>query len=178
MPGFFCPSLRMACKIKNIKPCGYSAPGVLRIALLDLEDLQGVEFSDLATIATVQRLGEFSELIASSGAKYSSAEIKGGHSHTLETFVPSLSGEVSAELWKASKNKYLIIFIDGQGLAHAFGIDSPATLTFQASTEEGGFAVSINSNSKYPLLEVADLTFEARADYVPDFDGGAFCIFE
>lgn len=178
MPGFFCPSLRMACRLKDIKTCGFSPPGVLRIALLEHEDLEGLEISGLVKVEQIQRSGPFSEILASSSAKYSTATIAGGYSHTLETFVPGM-GEAEAELWKASKKEFFVIFANGSGQLLAFGYDSPATLTFQGGTDDGaGYLVTISANSKYPTLPVASwlVPWKARATFVPDFENGAFCV--
>lgn len=178
MPGFFCPSLRMACKLKDIKTCGFAPPGVLRIALLEYEDLEGLDISELLKVNQIQRSGDFTELMASTSAKYSTATISGGYSHTLETSVPGL-GEAEAELWKASKKEFFVVFANGAGQLLAFGYDSPASLSFQGGTDDGaGYIVTLSSNSKFPPLVVGPsaLQFKARATFVPDFENGAFCM--
>lgn len=180
MPGFFCPCFCMACKLKNITPCRLSPPGILRIALLEHEDLQGLAFDGLALISSIQRVAEFTELVASSGAKYSVQEVAGGFLHTLETHVASMAPEVTEELWKATKKDFFVLFVNGAGETSAFGYDSPATLTYQGGTEEGaGYTVTLTCSSKYPTLGAipSAIVWRARAKWEPDFENGAFCTY-
>lgn len=170
----------MACKLKNIVPvCSYNVDGIDGIKVLDFADFQGFDFLgealyDSGTVTQVYASGNPATLPAGEGTKYTGDQKTGLYIHTLETFIPSSTGEILAALNLATRRRLIPFYRTRAGRWYTFGYEAGAVLIFTGQTAEVvGNLVTISAASIYPLFEVdpAALTFTEAGDYSPaDYD--------
>lgn len=158
--------------------------GIDDIQLLDFDDFNGFQFNgdDLYAncfVNAVLRSGDFVKVDTPETAKYSSSLQNGVYTHTLETFIGDLSAELEATLHLATKRRYIVLFRAKNGRYFLFGYEAGAVVTYANQTAEGvGSLVSITASSIYPLFETYEDAFINQiinAEFIPDFDSGAFC---
>lgn len=171
------------CRINNLTPpCGYNVQGIIAAQVMDLEDFSGFQFfgDGLEDSALVEKIfgGAPVAVPTSSATKYSSAKNGKLYTHTLESFIPELSAQLSASLDLAGHRKFIVIFTTAMGKRFAFGYGNGASLSYtNQSAEALGSLVTLSAVSTFPIFE---LTAEAvigtpRAMFDVDFDFGAFC---
>lgn len=173
------------CRIANLKPpCGYNLEGLESIRLLDFDDFRGFRFlgDDLYSncrVIAILRDGDFTELSAPDGAKYSSTLNNKIYTHTLETFIPDLSDEVASNLHLGTKRRHVPVFRLKTGKYFTFGYEAGAVLSYNNQTNEAaGALVTLIAQSSYPLFEVTEGALEDSGyniEFIPDFDNGAYC---
>ncbi len=151
-----------SCLIQSLtRDCGYQVEGVDEIHLLDYENFGGFTFEGdgLSTTGVITEMRRDWKLIDVSApdatAKYSSTRQNGLYTHTLETFVPELSGEMQARLDLAARRRFLPIFRGKNGRYFIFGWEAGATLTYTNQTDGGlGSLVTLEASSIHPLFEM------------------------
>lgn len=172
------------CRISNlIPPCDYNVQGVVGLQIMDFEDFEGYEFAGDATedVAMVSALYGVAPVgvPVSSSTRYSSVQGPNRtYTHTVETFVPALSADISAALNLARRRKYVVVFTTANGQRFTYGYEAGAALSYTNQTAEAtGAVVSLVANSIHPLFEIeAGANIEApRIAFDVDFDFGAFC---
>lgn len=140
-------------------PTDYVPSGLTDLRLVDFEDFGGVTFRgryDGCLALGLSDSGASFDVATSDGARYSSSMSNGIYTHTVETFVPELSGEMSAKLHRANHRRYVVIFKSAKGRRLAFGYEAGATVSYSNQTADGtGALVTISATSAYPLFEVA-----------------------
>lgn len=170
-------------RISTIKPpCDYVMEGVASIQLLDWEDFRGFAFKDSELYANclvtgISRVGAFTSLPADN-AKYSSTQNGKLETHTLETFVSTLTAESISNLNLAKKRRYVPVFMLRNGRYYTYGYEAGAAVGYVNQSADGiGSVVTVSAPSIYPLFEVTPEALAAyySAEFIPDFDSGAFC---
>lgn len=151
----------MACRLKNIIPvCEYNVDGIDEIKLLDFADFQAFAFQDdglydAGTVTGIYASGDLVKFPAGDGSKYTGDSKGGLNVHTLETFVPGLTGETLAALNLADKRRQIPIFKTRAGRWYTFGSEAGAVVTYTSQTAEiVGSLVTFQAASIYPLFEV------------------------
>lgn len=173
----------MSCRVKNLKPpCGYSLDGIAKIWLLDHDDFSGYRFdkNDMYSnclVTDILRIGDYIELEAPDMvAKYAGT---GNYSHSLDSFISTISHETISNLHLATKRRHIVVFLANNGRYYTFGYEAGAVLSYQNQTAEGfGHLVNLNAPSRYPIFEVtADAMgrFIAAHIFKVDFDNNAYC---
>lgn len=149
------------CLIQSLtRVCGYQTKGIDEIRLLDLDDFERISFagdgpSTEGLITGMKREGKFIDVCASEASQYSSSMQKGVYTHTVETFIPDLTGEMQAALNLAARRRFLTIFRAGNGRNFLFGWEAGATLNYTNQTDGGlGSLVTISAQSIHPLFEI------------------------
>lgn len=139
---------------------GYQSEGLDEIRLLDFDDFGGFTFtgdgpSTTGFITGMRRDGKLIDVNAPETAKYSSSSQKGVYTHTVETFIPDLTGDMLAALDLATRRRYLVIFRAKNMRYFTFGREAGATLTYVNQTEGGlGSLVTLTAQSVHPLFEI------------------------
>lgn len=153
----------MGSRILQLKPpCAYNLEGIESAFILDFEDFGGYRFVDDKTydtglVSAIIRTRDFVELPAPEGAKYSSSVSGRIHTHTLETFIPDLTADITSQLNLGLRRRYVVLFRLRNGRYFTFGLDSGATLTHANQTEGAvGAAVNLTARSIYPLFEAKE----------------------
>lgn len=171
-------------RITNMKPpCGYNLEGIDEIRVLDFEDFEGYKFEgdDLygnCKVIAILRGGEFAEVSAPDSAKYGSTISGNIYSHVLETFIPSLTAAILANLHLATKRRFVVVFRSKMGAYYTFGYEAGAAFTYTTQTPESlGATVTLTAASVYPLFEAGAeaLLTGLTGEYKPDFVNGAYC---
>lgn len=164
--------------------CAYAPEGIAQVQALDFEDFAGLQFDsdDIYTnclVTSIVRTGDFAEIAAGTSTQYRGPYANGIYTHTLETYIPSLSATMSSALHLATKRRLFIVFTDNGGRHFCFGREAGATLTYTGQTAEGlGYMVSITCVSKYPLFEVLTSALQEGPQpftVSPDFGDSAYC---
>lgn len=174
------------CRIQNLTPeCGYNAPGVDTVLLLDFEDFKGFVFENGASYAScyvesILHTGAFIALdLSAFPGQFSSSLNAGIYAHGLEGFIAELSGPILSDLHLASKRPQLVVFRTRAGRYFTFGHDNGARVSYALQTaENAGAVLSLTASSHYPLFEVSPDAFEIDAFpamFVPLFDDTAVC---
>lgn len=174
----------MATRITTLMPaCGYNPGGITSVRVLDWDDFAAFGFSgaalyDSCLVTEVERTGEFADVQAEV-AKYSGPLNGKIITHTLETFIGSMSADMIAAIHLASRRRYVVIFSGMNGRSYAFGYEAGAAVTYTGQTDGSqGFIITFTASSIYPLFEV---TAQALIDntsagvWLPDFVHGAYC---
>lgn len=143
------------------RECGYQTEGVDEIRLLDFDNFKGFTFEGdglctTGVITEMRRDGKWINVEAPEAtAKYSSDRQNGVYTHSIETFIPELSGEMQARLDLAVRRRFLPIFRGKNGRYFIFGWEAGATLSFANQTDGGiGALVTIAAQSGHPLFEI------------------------
>lgn len=173
------------CRIQNIKPpCGYQVEGIELIQLLDFDDFNGFKFDgdglySNCLVTFILRSGDFVELDTPDSANYTSTLQNGIYNHKLETFIGDLSANLEATLHLSTKRRYIVLFRAKNGRFFSFAYESGANVNYTNQTADGiGSLVTVTSSSIYPLFEVSKDAFEQNfqiAEFIPDFEMGAYC---
>lgn len=173
------------CRLLSISPpCGYVAPKVMSLRVMDSEDFGGFEFQgdarpEVALVTKIYGEPVIATLPKGRSTNYTLSKQGNVYTHTVETFAPSLSAEIMSALDLASKRQYIVLFAAG-GKEFTFGMEAGASLTFRGQTADGlGCAITLAAKSKYPLFEVqagAEIG-AAHIDFNIDFALGAYCAF-
>lgn len=171
------------CRITSLTPpCGYNVQGIRAAHVLDFEGFGGLQFDgdgleDTALVEKVFGLNPVALPVAST-TKYTSSKSGKVYAHTLETFIPELSAQLSASLDLATRRKFVVIFTTAGGRRFLFGYENGATLSYTNQTADAlGSMLTLTAASVYPLFEILDRAIigEPRAVFDVDFDFGAFC---
>lgn len=177
----------MACRLQSIpRPCGYNLEGISDVYVIDTDDFQAFKFDgdDLykdCKVIQIAKIGDFTTLPAPVSAKYTSSLQNGYYTHTLETFITSLSGDILANQHLATKRRYIVIFRTNNGNYFTFGYTNGATYSYaNQTTESTGTLITLTGVTPYPLFEV---TAEAMTDtaplgfeFVADFTNYTYCV--
>lgn len=157
---FFRLHISMDCDIEDIvNSCAYNGEGITGLQLLDLANVGGVQYSDLARydVARVENIltgGNYIDISTHDGAQYNSELNNRLYTHTITTFVRGLDAQKVQSLIKAVKRRYVAIFTTKTGNKFIFGQDSGATVNFSGRTNDGnGYFITIMARSRFPLFE-------------------------
>lgn len=143
-----------------MRNCGYQSEGLDDIRLLDFDHFEGFTFADdgpstTGLITGMRRDGKLIDVSAPETAKYSSSMQKGVYTHTVETFVPDLTGDMLASLHLATRRRYLVFFRAKNMRYFVFGWEAGATFAYTNQTSGGlGSLVTIAAQSIHPLFEI------------------------
>lgn len=175
------------CRIQKLTPtCEYNLEGVQTIQVLDFDDFYGFRFNndDLyqnCLVVALFRGVEFTDVAADdNGAKMFSTfnEATRLYTHTIETFVRTLSGTLASSLHLGTKRRFLPLIQLRDGKYYTFGYEAGAKLSYGNQTADAvGSLITIVASSIYPLFEVTPraLTTPYGINYAPDFTLGAYC---
>lgn len=174
------------CRISNLVPaCDYNVQGIRSAEIIDLDDFDGFQFeADGLEDTALVELVFASDIVAlpvSTGTKYSSTRSGRVYAHTLETFVPRLSGQMSAALDLATRRRFVVLFTTNNGQRFAFGYENGATLSYTNQTADAvGSIITLTAASIYPLFELLDGATSGgpRPIFDVDFTVGASCEIE
>lgn len=141
----------------------YNNGGIIEVSLLDIRDFISCRFRDdglydSCYVEKINARNNFIDLGVVDESYFTETQNNGLYKQELSTYVRTVEGMKSADLLRASLNKYVVVFCNTQGMAYCFGSDGGASLTFgQQSGKVGeitGYQISITKESVYPLFEV------------------------
>ena len=152
----------MGCRIGNkIKSCSYTPQGISKIWLLDYDDFVSLKFRDDGLynnnlVTNIYHSGNYIELEASEGSKYTTNRQNGLYTHTLDTFIEDFDFSNIADYDLASKSrKYLVVFLTRTNKYLMFGYKPGATFSYTSQTEEAtGSLIQLSVTTTYPIFEV------------------------
>lgn len=171
------------CRINSLTPpCGYNIQGIRSVQVMDFDDFGGFQFQGdgLEDTALVEKVFGSNAIGVPAGTstKYTSTLAGKIYAHSLESFIPDLSAQLSASLDLAKRHKFVVIFTANNGRRFAFGYETGATLGYTNQTADAlGSVLTLSAASIYPLFEILGTAEigEPRAIFDVDFDFGAYC---
>jgi len=170
-------------RIQTLKPpCGYAVSGIDEIYLLDKEDFKGLRFAggknyDSCNVDAIIRTSEFVPLFTGNSSKYNAPQTGKIYTHTVVSFIPELSAELSEQLNLSIKRRYAVLLKFADGSYYFFGYDGGAVVSYESMTEGGiGTIVTISCRSIYPLFAVSSYETDKIITYNPDFISGLICV--
>lgn len=174
----------MATRITTLLPPGaYNSGGITSVRVLDWEDFISFGFLsaglyDSCIVTEVQRSGDFADVQAKV-AKYTGPISGRIINHSLETFIETLDGDYTAQLFLATRRRYVVIFDGYNGKSYVFGYEAGAVPVYTGQTDGAqGYIVTFNAPSAYPLFEVTAAALRETTPtikWLPDFTHGAYC---